>query len=299
MHPVTKVFVVLMVILAVVMVSLVIPFVANVETYRDQRDSALLERDSARIDVATAQAAAQVSRTELNNQLDQQKAIVATKDGEIAKLRGDLSNAEGALERTRADLARTQADIANLTASHKLFADIQATLQAELGTRREEVTKLSKQIIELEAANADLESSRAALNRQVRLAREQLVGIQEELNRYQEELKRIPPSEREKWAGNKNADLGSTPGEEPPVPIRGQITDVRQLGEDTTLVQLNVGSVSGVKERMKFRLHRGEEYLGTLIIMKVDEQQAAGRVSLLKGGAAIRTGDEALAGPIR
>ena len=298
MHPVTKVFVVLMVILAVVMVSLVIPFVANVETYRDQRDSALLERDAARIDVATAQAAALVSRDELNAQLDQQKAIVATKDGEIAKLRGDLSNAEGALERTRADLTRTQADIANLTASHKLFADIQDALQKELAVRREETTKLAKQIIELEAANADLESSRAALNRQVRLAREQLVSVQEELERYRNELSKIPPSEREKYI--KGADVATSGGgEEPPVPIRGQITDVRQLGEDTTLVQLNVGSTSQVKERMKFRLHRGDEYLGTLVIMKVDEQQSAGRVTLLKGGAAIRAGDEALAGPIR
>ncbi len=298
MHPVTKVFVVLMVVLAVIMVSLIVPFVANVENFREQRDAAVIERDAARIDVASAQNAALMSRTELNTQLDQQKAIVSSKDGEIAKLRGDLSNAEGALERTRADLARTQADIANLTASHKLFADIQAALQTELGTRRDEVTKLSKQIIELEAANADLESSRAALNRQVRLAKEQLVGLQEELANYKNELSNIPPSVREQY-GPKNAANPLTEGETPPVPVRGQVTDVRQLGEETTLVQLNIGSVAGVKQRMKFRLHRGDEYLGTLIIMTVDEQQSAGKVTLLKGGASIRANDEALAGPIR
>jgi hypothetical protein len=292
----TKVFVVLTTILSVVLVSLVIPFVANTEKFRDQRDAAKLETAAARADNAVLQLQVDATRSELNTQLDDVQKLLTAQRTLNDSLKGDVTTARGDLERTRADLVRTQADIANLTAAAAQFAKIQEDLQKELAARREETTKQAKSIIELDAANNDLNSIRATLTRQLRLAQENLAKTQQELAEQSEILKSIPKD----YIANLNKGgtvTADDDGISPEVVIIGQVSDAKQVG-DTTLVQLNIGTTGGVKERMKFLVHREGQYLGTLIITQVDEQNSIGRIKTLKSGASIKVGDAARAGPI-
>lgn len=297
MHPLTKVFVVLMTVLSVVLVSLVVPFVANTEKYRDQRDAAVLQAKAAEANAAVAQNLADASRSELIRQIDGMQQQVNAERSLNASLKGELGTIRGDLERSRADLIRTQADIANLTAANKQYADIQVDLQKELQARREENTKMARQIIDIEAANADSTTSTATLRRQLRVAQENLVQAQEELAELNEVLRRVPQEVLAGTTPGAGSDSEDNRGTVSVVPINTQVSQVTQAG-DTTLVQLASGSAGGVKERMRFQISRDGEYMGTVVVMTVDEQAAVARVSLMKSGASIKAGDKAFSGPI-
>ena len=79
----------------------------------------------------------------------------------------------------------------------------------------------------------------------------------------------------------------------PETPIRGQVTRVEQI-DDETFVEVNVGTNDGVATNMKFLVHRGSQFLGSLVITNVDVQSSAGRMQLLQGQVAI--GDAILTG---
>ncbi len=289
MNVLTKVFVVLMTILSVVLVSLVVPFVANTENYKDLVASAKQEAAGARTEAILAQQRSTASQSELNAQLNEMGSKLSGQVRLNDTLRSELSKATADLESARGAHARTQADIANLTAANKQMSDIAGKREEELSGLRTETVKQAKQIVELEAAVNDQASATATLRRQLRLAQENLVKTQEELTQANQKLAQAP---------------ATTPGTQtptgpvtPPVAINGQVSDVRQAGE-VTLVQLNIGSSSGAKERMLFQVHREGQYVGSVVLMTVDEQAAVGRVTLLKNGATIRTGDGARSGPV-
>ncbi|HEX7010561.1 MAG TPA: hypothetical protein VF184_11295, partial [Phycisphaeraceae bacterium] len=61
-----------------------------------------------------------------------------------------------------------------------------------------------------------------------------------------------------------------------------------------TLVQVNVGRSDGVQENMKFMVHRGDQFVGNLVIEAVDADASAGRIVLAKDQ--IQPGDAILAG---
>lgn len=298
MNVLTKLFVVLMTIFAIALVSLIVPHVANEENYRDQRDEAQAREVAAKADAAAARALLDASRKELNNQIDTLRVQLDGQIGDNNILRGDLADSRGEIERLRGDLSRAQADLANMTAANRQFTSILEGLETELKTRRDENTKQAKIILELEQANNELNSSRAAMNRLVRLTREQLVAAQEEVSELMATLSKIPPQ----VITDINKD-GTASGDDnwfdPEFNIYGQVTEVRSLNPDTMLVQINIGANSGVKKNMRFRLHRGDEYVASMKVLTVDEQRAAGQIQILRDGATVQAGDEAWAGPGR
>ena len=58
---------------------------------------------------------------------------------------------------------------------------------------------------------------------------------------------------------------------------------------------VNVGTNDGVAKGMQFMVHRGDTYLGKLVIEDVDANASAGRMVLSK--APVQTDDAILAGP--
>jgi hypothetical protein len=79
----------------------------------------------------------------------------------------------------------------------------------------------------------------------------------------------------------------------PETPIRGQVMEVRQQ-DGQTFVQLNVGEKDNVLPDMKFWVHRGEKFLGTVRITAVNAQSSAGKVQLAQG--TVKKNDQVLTG---
>jgi len=290
----TKAFVVLVTILSVVLVALIVPFVANTENHRQKvaeietrlalaNQKASLKQNE--IEAVASQAAEEISKL---------KAEVTLLTSRITSLTSDLARAENEALTQRTRNAQTTSQLNVLTAASKQYADITAALQKELNERRSETVELQTRLIELSRRNNDLEEQGNTLNRTVRHAQEQMTTLEEEVRKYNEMIQRLPADVRRQLAAGTQEQTAS--GNQPFVPsmsIRGTVTAVEKRLDDT-FVQVNVGSRDGVEANMKFWVHRGEQFIGTLVITRVDAGVAAGRMQLLQGQVA--QGDQILTG---
>lgn len=290
MNILTKVFVVLMCVFSIALVALVVPFAANVENYKEQRDAFESSAAAARADAALAQQRISDGVKEklkeisdLKAQLDAERATILSLKSTITGLEADVKRQEGTVRSHEASIASQTAAVAQLTG-------IQKDLRDELKTRRAETVDLTKKTIQLEAANNELSTIRDTLIRQGRLSKETIAALNKELEEANEYIQNNPVA---------TTTTSAEPEKPQPVTaIRGQVTAVQKAGADITLAELNIGSNDGVQAKMEFIIHRDSEYLGTLVITTVDLQKSAGTLRTVRSGKTIKIGDQAIAGPI-
>ena len=103
--------------------------------------------------------------------------------------------------------------------------------------------------------------------------------IQEENGKLQTAMQNVPIEFRGGASGG-----GTTVAApfEPATPIQGKVSRVAKV-EGDTFVEINVGKNDGVQPNMRFLIHRGDQYLGSLVISYVDSNASSGRMSLEKG----------------
>ena len=286
----TKVFVVFVTVLAILQVALIVPFVVNTENYKQQLDDIVIEKTA-------AEELARLRQNELN-------AAQSNESEKIALLRAQAENlvtqinlltqqhaqSEARVEAESAKLAKYEADWSRLTAANQQYAQITKEIQIELKDRREKMVDQQTKAIQLADRNNELESQLGALTRQVRRVHEQLTELQERNADLENKLAQLPPQIRDKlFAAEETIAAPFVPE----TPIRGRITRIEKL-DDETFVQINVGTNDSVATNMKFLIHRGNQFLGTLIITNVDAQTSAGRIQLLQGQVIV--GDLVLTG---
>ncbi|MDX1565925.1 MAG: hypothetical protein R3236_10990, partial [Phycisphaeraceae bacterium] len=152
-------------------------------------------------------------------------------------------------------------------------------------------TKTLKQEDELANALRKKTTEADKLQVQLELAKERIAS----LSRQQEEFEKTQGYQPE------NAPTDFIPGLAqvyPRQPIFGQITNTRKYN-GVEYVQLNVGKQDKVEVGQRFMIHKDNKYYGDIIITKVDEDAAAGRVSIKRSDVDIQKGFEVRSGRIR
>ena len=272
MSVLTKVFVVMVAICSVILVSVTVTFVANVENWRQSYQQVDGE-------LKLAKARAQTAQAEVQAHLNQTSEQFVLLKNETAKLRSELEqalrqNAEYESTRTsmEAENSRLNASVTHLTAASKTLTDISDRQGSELGNIRDSFDIAKTNLIQ----TADLYSESAALVQE----NEQLASVLQKHN-----ITADAPSE--------------VPAFEPDFAISGTVTQVRQSDDkQDTFVQIDVGQNDGVEENMKFMVHRDAQFLGTLQVNLVDARASSGRITL-DTGEQILAGDQILSGPER
>lgn len=290
MSVLTKVFVVLVSILSVILVALIVPFVSNSENYRQ-------ELQDVRNELIKAQSRARLFQNDIAavQKEDSQRVLLLEKEkadlvGQMTGLKERLNTSDIDNQQNVAKIATFEADWARLTAANQQHAQVNAQLQDELKRRREQAIDQQTKMIQLVDRNMELESQIQAQTRQVRRIREKLTQLEERNVDLEGKLAQLPPEWQAKLVAE---EMSSTNPIIPQTPITGQITGVQTLGAEM-FVQVNVGRNDGVEENMKFLVHRGDQFLGTLIVTTVDAASSAGRLELLQGEVAV--GDAILTG---
>lgn len=291
MNILTKVFVVLMCVFSIALVALVVPFAANVENYKEQRDAFESSAAAARADAALAQQRISDGVKEKLKEISDLKAQLDAERGTILSLKSTITGLEADVKRQEGTVRSHEASIASQTAAVAQLTGIQKDLRDELKQRRAETVDLTKKSIELIAAVNELSTIRDTMIRQGRLNKETIAALNKELEEANEFIQ-----ENNIVATNTNSAEPTTV--QPTSAIRGQVTAVEKAGGDITLAELNIGSNAGVQAKMEFIIHRDSEYLGTLVITTVDQQKSAGTLRTVRSGKTIKTGDQAIAGPI-
>jgi chromosome segregation ATPase len=288
----TKTLVVLVTFLSILMVALVVPYVAQTENLRDSLTQAeRAERE--------AQIAAELARSEANLAANRTAEQLAALRADKTELQSNLRNIERSVDDLAAENRQLASQNSQLAASvTTLTTTTDASTQLldrtlnDLKTATSDRSELKTQTIQLADTVNEKESQIESLKRQVRRIRETTSALVQRNEELAARLDQVPP---EFFA---DAETGQAMAGEvvPDQPILGEVSDVADAAGEM-LVEVNVGSEDRVQQNMRFLVHRGSEYLGTLIIDKVDRSNAVGRVVLRSEDAGtIQPSDKVYAG---
>ena len=288
----TKTLVVLVTFLSILMVALVVPYVAQTENLRDSLTQAeRAERE--------AQIAAELARSEANLAANRTAEQLAALRADKTELQSNLRNIERSVDDLAAENRQLASQNSQLAASvTTLTTTTDASTQLldrtlnDLKTATSDRSELKTQTIQLADTVNEKESQIESLKRQVRRIRETTSALVQRNEELAARLEQVPP---EFFA---DAETGQAMAGEvvPEQPILGEVSDVADAAGEM-LVEVNVGSEDRVQQNMRFLVHRGSEYLGTLIIDKVDRSNAVGRVVLRSEDAGtIQPSDKVYAG---
>jgi hypothetical protein len=291
----TKVFVVLVAFLSVLLVALIIPFVANTEDFRVQ----LYQEATRRVG---AEAAAREKQSEITRLQSGESERYALLQGDkrrltdtIVQLTTEVAENQADVQLLESEKAKRDADMSRLTAAAEQLGQITDTQRTELSQRRSEAVSSNTRIIELEDTNNSLTSQLETLARQVRQFKEGKTVLVAKNKTYEEAMAKLDRATRDKIL-----DTGQSDSETPYVPnfsIEGAVVGVDTM-DDSTYVEVDLGQSDGVELNMKFWVHRGGAYVGNLVIVKVDTDKAAGRMTYTQFGLEVTVGDAVLTGSV-
>jgi hypothetical protein len=290
----TRFFVITVTLLSVALVAVVVPFVAKTEDYRSKVTEAENQRVRAEItarlrDAEVAQVQERVSKklTDMSFQNQQMTS-------EVARLQEELNTSRALLATAKAENANNGANLAHLSASHEQFALIVESMRKELNERRGQALEQQKKIIELADESDRLKAELDSLTRQVRQYQETTVALEDRNADLEKMLGRLDPAIRQQIEGQDVAGATNRPFM-PDYLIDGQVTKIARL-DDETFVELNIGSNDGVEKNMKFRIHRGDDFIANLVVTVVDIDACSGRVVLVDDGQQVTVGDSVQTG---
>ena len=282
----TKVMVLLVSVMVLFLCGVVTVFVANTHDYKSAWESEKTKSHAAQVTAVVAEEA-------LKRGLARRDALVQILNSNILAL--ELENARLLRDWETTRQEKSLSDSTSATAIQTMQS-LRETIQ-DMYTGQTAIQKgLDEAFGKMTAARVQVVDLRRELNRErVRadsldsLSRQRLEKIYEIENENSQIRARL---EQVKVASSKwvpDGDVGQVAVGLSGVPIRGQITEVRE-----GLASISVGSAAGVRKGMKFLVYRDAQYMGDLQISHVESSESAGLVVLERGsivrGDSVTTG---------
>ncbi|MEL6739804.1 MAG: hypothetical protein AAFP26_04025 [Planctomycetota bacterium] len=278
MHILTKVFVVLSALLAVLMGSLAVSYTVNTDRIIQDYSNARNAAAAAEAALGAASAAAQSKEAADQEQIARLRQEKADLEANVRSSESEISKLTIAERESRSALERLQSNIGQFGVSSKTQAELISSYKDEVERLRNDELRWRNEKLDLEAALSDLESQRIVYEQTQRALQEQLA----EANRAIASLR----------GGTSIAGVG-TPTEIPGPPVRGFVQNVRvEPATGDTIVRINLGSNDRVSQNSRLYLNRnGRVYLGDLVIFEVDLNHAIGRL-VNSQGSGVSEGDQ-------
>ncbi|XAL99064.1 hypothetical protein OT109_15945 [Phycisphaeraceae bacterium D3-23] len=290
MSPLTKAFVVLTTLLSIVMVSMTVAHVARTEDYRAKYAVMKVDRDAALKRAADVEAAEAATQAEDQEQQSAIAKIISDVDGQLAGLQGQIRSKDESI-------ASLQVNLARATAAQQAMSETLASMTTRIDNQNDQITSLisdladiSRQKGEAEQALVNAIAARNRYENEVRLLNQRLRAMETELAELAVENEQF----RVAIQGlEQDPDEILERGRD--IQIAGSVTNVDQIGDGLTLVEVNVGTRDGVRAGMPFTVFRGDQYLGTIRITTVDTDKAVGEVTLdhatIRATDSVKTGE--------
>ena len=286
MHVLTKIFVVLVSLLAVLLVPLVVVYAHNEDNYKGKFQSA---QTRAAIAVQELQQIGETHATEraqlqqqLQGLMSDKEALAKDRDTSMADVRGLRKDV--ALATSRQD--KITAHLSTITAAVDAGQKLMEALMDEVRTMRSEALAAERRAVELDEALRDK-------SKQLEVAVAARRAMQEEIQQLKEEHARA--LDQIAVYGQKYGRLEQE-GFDPIAPLQtdldATVVNVRR-GLQQTLAEINAGSRDGIKEGWEMTIGRRGTFLGILRIITVDINRATGVVELEdpEGRGRVEAGD--------
>lgn len=279
MSPLTKAFVVLATILAVVMVTLTVAVVARVDDYRSQYAQVEAAKTAAIQNEVKARAEMQQSLDAASELRDKYKADLDALSQQLQLARDDDSNQAQAIADLMEQNARLAAAQASSAKLNEAYADRVQSLTDQLAEATNSIGDVNGKFSAITRQHVALMAEKDRLENDYLRLREQNVALQEQVASLEKKV--------EGYEASGAVYVGTNE------PIDGAVTRVEKISDQLTLVQLNVGTRDNVANDMQFTIYRGDQYVGTIKVTRVDTDAAVGELTL---GGGVREGDRVQSG---
>ena len=283
MSTMTKVFVVLTSVVAIVLSCLTVASAARWSNAKEQIADYQRLYQAEFVARMNAQALMATNLALKDDALKDRDRLLGQKNEELREVTNELAS-------LRIRLSGEMNDRAAAEAGRKKLEEILSVQTAELTSTRKDNQELLNEKIDLQTRNQRLSSRVLELTSQTTIATDEIRNLQEKLYAAEQHSKEL---QQQLAAGVRRVKPSEPPdGAVPVTPmvagaIRGEV-----VGVDGRYVSLNVGETSGVVEGMRFMVHRGDTYVGDVRIESVRPKEAGGKLTMVAPGESVQRGDQ-------
>lgn len=287
MHVLTKIFIVLVSLLAVLLVPLVVVYAHNENSYRTQYQQEREAASTANLLLTQERIASSSALVNKDRELD-----------ELSQSSDELKRGLGRSERENSELKRdlvlkdklwasVDARLAVLASSGKSGQELNESLINETRSLRQDALQDAKRAVQLDESLRDVSA-------QLEVAVAARRAMHEELQQLREELAQAVNTARvfeEKYGRLEGGPL-------PPAvhDLDATVVNIRR-GAEQILAEINAGSRDGVEEGWIMMVARGGNWLANLRIITVDINRSTGVIELedTSSRGEVQPGDRVLA----
>ena len=283
MHILTKIFVLIASILAVAMSALAVSYTVNADRIVQDYKDALAATEAAEAASAAERAQNEQRREQLAAEIEQLRQSLATGEGEMRALEAQLASARSAEREARDEASSISGKISQLGVAVQTQSELIDSYKDEVTSLRADELRFRDERLDLEDRLADLQSQVLVYEQTNRALREQLTEAQR-------------AAQGGAVATRTTGTTASSPKEILGPVVRGQVLETRRdPATGDLLVRIDLGSNDRVRDNVRLYLARGgSTYLGDVVVLRTDLNFAIGRVTNLRPGMEVRSGDAVL-----
>ncbi len=274
MHILTKIFIVLVTLLAVSIFPLVATYTTNENTYRSKFRSADDQQRVAMIRASDAETALFSQRVQMQNEIDTRDANIGKLIGEQSNTRSSLSSLKAQIGRLQANLSQSNATLQALSSASEVNSELKQRFVVENYTLRQNVIDAERMIMDMEDTLEDARMEAQGAMRAEQKAIEERHEMEKEIDTIRSKL----ASYVSKF-GELEALATVITGTAPDRSLSSTVLTVSRDGGEV-LVEINSGSRDGVQEGWIMTVGQNGTFLGRLQIEEVDINRSIGRISL-------------------
>jgi hypothetical protein len=290
-HVLTKIFIVLVSLLAVLLVPLMVVYATNENNYRARYESAEAAKAAEQAATRAALARSSADAIQYNTQLDALRN--QNQELQTARTAADVTirQLESQLAAARAAQATIVGDISMIKNIVEAGQQLTESLVGEIRTLRAEAVAIERQKVELDEALRDVTGQLEVAEQARRALAEELARLKDE---HSKALTQLGMAIGEGFGRKDVVRTGVLPDRN----LTATIVRVeRSAGQ--VLAEIDAGSRDGVREGWTMAISSGGAFVGNLRIINVDINRATGIVSLedrARGLVAVGQTAHALAG---
>ena len=273
-HILTKIFIVLVTLLAVAIVPLVATFVVNEDTYKARWENTKVELLVTSTRASDANKALVTERAILQQELDARTSTIAGLTTELAHINTTLETLHADRGQLQASLAQKEANMLALTSANEVNSKIKERFVDENYDLRDEASKAKQWVMEIEDELEEARQEYQVAEAAKRKAQEDRRRIASELALLQELVNGYVALH-----GELEPVTGAVEGIAPDRTLVATVLAVSR-DDNEVLVEINVGSRDGVKKGWIMAVGDGNSFFGRLEVAQVDVNRSIGRISL-------------------
>jgi len=273
-HILTKIFIVLVTLLAVAMVPLVATYTTNENSYkamyRASNDQQLLAQSRA----SDAEQALISQQLQMQQDIDAREATIGSLRSSQSSTRASIESMNDQIRTIKSQLDQSNANLQALSTASQVNSELKERFVKENYELREKLIKGTRQVMEMEDTLEQIqyeadeaERAKRKATEERRLMETQLIDLSDKYDAFVAKY------------GELEVVAAVETGVAPNKTLTGTVLQVSRADENV-LVEINVGSRDGVQEGWVMTVGDDGTFLGRLLIREVDINRSVGRVTL-------------------